>query len=150
MSKTAHGNALGRHRIGSQRINFEVVAKGIGLIAEIFCSRVANGGNIPAGKAVIAGRNGVPTLAALCFVSAGQGCAGDTIATARSHGLGVTRVATHGNLIVHGPVFFACQVGAPWRFAVTAIVERATAGGATGVEAGAHHGANISHVGGRT
>ena len=31
-----------------------------------------------------------------------------------------------------------------------AIVDGATAGGATGVEAGAHHGANISHVGGRT
>jgi hypothetical protein len=89
-------------------------------------------------------------LAALGFVGAGQGSASDTIAAARGHGLGITRVRTHGNLEVHGPVFFAGQVGAPWRFAVTAIVERAAAGSAAGVKAGAHHGANISHLGSRT
>ena len=150
MSKTAHGNALGGYRIGCQRINFEVVTKGIGLIAEVFCGRVAGGGNVPAGEAVIAGRDCVPTLAALGFDSTGQGGGGDTIATARSHGLGITRVGTHGNLEIHGPVFFAGQEGTPWRFAVTAIVDGAAACGATGVEAGAHHGANISHVGGRT
>ena len=122
--KSSHGHTLDRCRVGGQRVDFDVVAKGVGLVAEIFVSVGTGGCQIPAGEAVVSGRDGVPTLAGRARGTGRWCCRGHAITLACSDFLGRQGSARARGLKVISPVFFAAKVSAPWGFAVAAVVQR--------------------------
>ena len=143
MGKTAHGHALGRRGIGGQRIDFDVVTKGVGFVAEVTLGIGACGRQIPAGKTVIGGRYGVPALADGSLHTGSGRCRSNAIATTCRRFFGGDACARASGLEVQRPVFFATQIGAPRRFAVAAIVQSAARHGTGRVPTGHHEAADV-------
>ena len=143
MRKPAHGHALGRRGVGSQGVDLHVETKGVGFVAEILFGIRSHGREVPAGKAVIGGRHGVPALADRLGRTGSRRGSGHTIALARSQLFRCQGLTFAGGLEVIGPIFFAAQIRAPRRFAMAAVVECAASHGPGRVPAGHHQTANL-------
>ena len=143
VGKTAHGHAFGRRGIGGQRIDFDVVTKGVGFVAEVTLGIGACGRQIPAGKTVVGDRHGVPALADGSLHTSSGRRSSDAVTTPCRHFFGRDAGARARGLEVKGPVFFTTQIGAPRGFAVATIVQSATRHGASRVPTGHHEAADV-------
>ena len=86
MGKTAHGDALGGCAIG-QWVDFDVVAEGVGFVAEVVGCRDANGREVPTRETVVRIGGGVPALAGAR--STGDTGTGHTVTATRFRFFGV-------------------------------------------------------------
>ena len=138
----AHDHALDGRGVGVQRVDLDVVAEGVGLVAEVGLGVTARRCGVPAREAVVGGGNRVPALADRPLDSRSGRRADHAIAPARCQIPGRQCRPARGHPEIEGPVLFAAQVGAPGRLAVAAVVQGAAGHAAGGVPAGDHLGAD--------